>query len=117
MESEATLKKDNIGFDLESLDVLLAGAGLIVVLGLLLEYGQEIKQDWITRTLPSPGLTGGLLVTIGVFLEVLFGILIARSSKRDKLRADSLIAATNERTAKAEQAAAEANLEIAKLGL
>ena len=40
-------KKDSIGLGLDPLEMLLATAGLIVVSGLLLEYGQEIKQDWI----------------------------------------------------------------------
>ena len=50
--------------------------GYIVFCGLLIEYGDEIVNCFIKRHLPSRQLFGGLLVTIGVFGEVLFAVTV-----------------------------------------
>jgi hypothetical protein len=77
---------------------------------LLIEYGEEIIECITTPHWPSVGLTGGLLVTLGVFGEVWFSKLALRIAEEISERADSDVALANERAAKAQQMAAEANL-------
>lgn len=88
----------------------LEAAGAVVVFGLLVEYGPQIWQSIkACRTLPRE-VTGGVLITLGVAVEVFLGILIARYSDCLQTLAQFDVAKAIERSAKAEQAAAEANL-------
>ena len=112
---KAPTNKDKLGFGLDGLEVATFFAGLLVVIGLLMESGPEAWTSAINRMWPRREITGNVLVTIGVFAEVSIGIFIARSSKRAQLRAEKEIAELTERSTKAEQAAAEANLASRKL--
>jgi hypothetical protein len=96
--------------------------GWLVGVGLLIEYWDELLDCIIQRHWPSRPLWGGMLVTGGVFLEVLLSRLALNTSDQLQKRADSDVAQANERAAlaidraaKAEQATAEANLARAKL--
>ena len=89
----------------------------LVGIGLLVEYWNEIVDCFVNRHPPSLPLIGGLLVTLGVLGEVLFGHLVLITSDKIQARADSDVAQANkiaaeslERAGKAEQSAAEANL-------
>lgn len=112
------IKKDiKVGFGLEGLEVATFFAGLLVVIGLLMESGPEAWTAIIKRLWPHREVTGNVLVTIGVFAEVAIGLFIARSAKRAQLQAEAQIAEVTERASRAEeraalaeQAAAEANL-------
>src|SRR5689334_2891700 len=96
-----------IGFGLGKFEVVSAFAGLIVVLGIWLESRTEIR--WAFRHhVWIPAAVGATLVGIGVFVEVTIAALAAREARRADLDA-------KERVAKAEQAAAEANLERVRL--
>src|SRR5579864_2180371 len=90
-------------------------AGGVVVVGLLLEYSPEISNAVKARRIFPEEVIGGILVTVGVFFEVLLGIFVTKYARRSQELADSLISETNERAARAEQAAAEANLARVKM--
>ena len=108
-------RKQSIGSGLRWLEVITTLAGLIVVLGLLIESGPELRQAVETQIWPAREVLGGAVITVGVFAEVALGIFIARSAKRAELKASIAIAEADERAAKAEQAAAEANLARVKI--
>jgi hypothetical protein len=95
--------KRKIGLGLGKLEVVSVFFGLVVVLGLFLELGAEIKHVISARVWPSRELIGGILVAIGVFGEVALSIFISRDAKRAQMNAD-------ERIALAEKATADANL-------
>ena len=103
------VKKDRIRLGLDGLEIALLLAGALVVVGLLIESGPEIWHSFLNRAPPERAVVGGALVALGVFAEVAIGVFISRSAKREKIESDSAIAATNERSAKAEERAAEAN--------
>jgi hypothetical protein len=83
-------------------------AGVLVVVGLLMESWPELKLAVSERRFPNVTVTGGIIVAVGVLLEVVLGIFITQ-------RANRVQAEANERVAKAEQATAEANLARVKL--
>jgi hypothetical protein len=83
-------------------------AGVLVVVGLLLESWPELKLAVCERRFPNVTVTGGIIVTVGVLLEVVLGIFITQRANRAQSEA-------NERVARAEQATAEANLARVKL--
>jgi hypothetical protein len=64
---------------------------------------------------PSRDAIGGLLITLGVGTEVWFANRIARDAKSVQELSDEDVAASSERAAIAQKAAAEANLETEKL--
>jgi hypothetical protein len=97
-------------FNHRLLEVATFFAGLLVVIGLLMESGPEAWTAIITRIWPHREVTGNALVIMGVFSEVAIGLFIARSAKRAQLQAESEIAETKDRAAQAEKAAAESNL-------
>lgn len=101
-------KDRKIAFGLDGLEVASIFAGLLVVLGLLMESGPEVWQNIMNRVWPQRGLVGGALVTLGVFAEVAIGVFIARAGKRAQSEA-------GERIALAEKTTAEANLARFKL--
>jgi hypothetical protein len=95
--------------------------GWLVGVGLLVEYWDEIVDCLVHWHWPSQPLFGGMLVTAGVFLEVLLSRLALNASDELQRRADSDVAQSNERAAqaldratKAEQATAEARERAAK---
>ena len=97
------------------LELGLTLAGLTVVSGLLVESGPELWDALVSQSWPARGVTGGVVVTIGVLAEVIIGVLIAQEARRKEREANLEIAASNDRASKAEQAAAEANLASRKL--
>jgi hypothetical protein len=109
------IRKPRIGLGLDGLEIALVFAGVLVVVGLLLESGPEMWQSFVKRQIPARDVVGGALVALGVFSEVSIGIFISRSAKREKMESDSIIAATGERAAEALKTAAEANLARAKI--
>lgn len=85
--------------------------------GLIVEYWDEIIDCFVNWHWPSRSLVGGMLVTAGVFGEVLFSRLVLTTSDELQEHADSDVAQANERAAQAferaadaEKVAAEANL-------
>jgi hypothetical protein len=97
-------------------------AGLIVVVGLLIESGPELAHSLIYLEWPSRGVIGNLVVVLGVAGEVLFSWRAVRAARQAELQAEHQIAelnaavsAANERAANAEKAAAEANLARVKI--
>lgn len=96
-------------------EVALLIAGAIVVAGLLMEDGPSIWRAAVTRKWPAREVTGGLLVTLGVLLEVVIAFVIAQIAKRIDSIADAKVAEALERAAKAEKDAAEANLARAQI--
>jgi|ERR1017187_5526198 hypothetical protein len=107
------IKKHIVG--LGWLELGLALAGLAVVFGLMVESGPELWDALMTNVWPARGVLGGVVVTIGVLAEVIIGVLIAQEARHKEREANLEIAAANDRAAKAEQGAAEANLARAKL--
>ena len=96
--------------------------GWLVGVGLLVEYWDELLDCVTHRHWPSRPLWGGMIVTGGVFLEVLLSRLSLITADELQKRADSDVAQANERAAqalgragKAEQAAAEATERTAHL--
>lgn len=94
--------KETLGLGIGWLEAGIALAGLLVVLGLVVESGPELWQATINRTWPARSILGSTLVVVGVFVEVALGVFAAREAKR-------LEREGNERMAVAEQATAEAN--------
>lgn len=93
------------------------GAGLVVVIGLLIESGPDLAHSIIRHEWPSRATIGNLIVVLGVGGEVIFSWRAVRAAREAELDAARDIAATNERAAraldraaKAEKDAAEANL-------
>ena len=78
-------------------------AGVLVVGGLLMESWPELRNAIREWRLPNLIVTGGVIVVLGVLLEVVLGIFITQRANRAQSEA-------NERVARAEQTTAEANL-------
>ena len=97
-------------------------AGVLVVLGLLMESWPELQLAWSEGRFPKLPVTGGIIVTLGVLIEVVLGIFITQRANRIQSRANERISIAEkataealERAANAEKAAAEANLERERL--
>lgn len=103
-------KKPNIGLGLSSLQLVIFGAGLIVVLGLLTESGPETLASIKSGHWPMRQLIGSALVTIGVFLEVTLAIVVERSARRGELEAEERIAELNREVERLRKANDEAEL-------
>ena len=122
MSGPSKSDRDTLGKRLKSRQLRAEILGWIVGLGLLVEYWDELVDCIVNWHWPSRPLAGGLLVTAGVFGEVLFSRLALITSDELQQRADSDVALANERAAqaldrasRAEQATAEANLARIKL--
>jgi hypothetical protein len=115
MNGQADYESEKLGTRSEWLERGIWFAGGLVVAGLLMEYGPELGVAFAKHELPKRGTAGGFLVTIGVAAEVMLGIFVAKTAKRLQVIAGTIIAQTGERAAKAEQAAAEANVERIRL--
>jgi hypothetical protein len=90
------ISKDiKVGFGLDGLEVATFFAGLLVVIGLIMESGPDAWTAAIKHVWPHREVTGNVLVTIGVFGEVAIGLFIARSAKRAELLAHAQIAELN----------------------
>lgn len=92
-------------------------AGLVVVVGLLVESGPELAHSLIHLEWPARGVIGNLVVVLGVAGEVLFSWRAVRAARQAELQAEhqiaelnAAVATANERAASAEKAAAQANL-------
>jgi hypothetical protein len=109
-KENGAINKEKLNQRIERLELALVVAGGIVVIGLIVEDGPELWYSLITRTLPSRVALGGLLVTIGVFAEVLVAFVIARVARQIDAFAEADTANALERAAQAEVRAAEANL-------
>jgi hypothetical protein len=73
----------------------------LVGVGLIIEFWDELLECIVQRHWPSQPLWGGLIVTGGVFLEVLLSRLALITSDELQKRADSDVAQANERAAQA----------------
>jgi len=91
--------------DRDWLEIGITLAGVVVVLGLFVEYGPDIA----THRLSFAAIVGSAMVTGGVFAEVLLGIFINRKAKRDEARNAALLTESRERAADALKTAAESN--------
>lgn len=109
------INKAKLGQYIEYLELALVVAGGIVVIGLIVEDGPEILQSLLTWTQPSRAAVGDLLVTAGVFSEVLIAFVIARVARRIDTYAEADTAKALERAAKAQEAAALANERASQL--
>jgi hypothetical protein len=96
------INRDKKGRSFDWMEIGMVFAGMLVVVGLFLESWPEIKLAINERRFPNLTVTGGFIVTVGVLAEVVLGIFITQRANRAQSEA-------NERVAKAEQAAAEAN--------
>ncbi len=103
------INKEKLSQYIEWLELALVVAGGIVVIGLIVEDGPELWRSLLTRTRPSRAAVGDLVVTVGVFSEVLIAFVIARVARRIDLYAEADTAKALERAAQAEVRAAEAN--------
>jgi hypothetical protein len=103
------VNKEKLTLCIEWLELGLVVAGGIVVIGLIVEDGPELLHSLLTRTRPSRAAVGDLLVTAGVFAEVLIAFVIARLARRIDAFAEADTAKALERAAQAELRAAEAN--------
>src|SRR5579863_7669717 len=90
-------KPDHPGkhFDWMECEIIFTGA--LVVVGLLMESWPELKLAVSEHRFPNITVTGGIIVTVGVLLEVVLGIFITQRANRAQAEA-------NERVARAEQA-------------
>lgn len=103
------INKEKLRQYIEYLELALIVAGGIVVIGLIVEDGPDLWHSLLTWTRPSRVALGDLLVTVGVFLEVLIAFVIARVARRIDAYAEADTAKALERAAQAEVRAAEAN--------
>lgn len=103
-----------IGFGIGGLEVATLFAGLLVVIGLLMESGPDAWVAIVTQVWPHREVSGNVLVTIGVFAEVSIGVFIARSAKRAEILAGTAIAEANERAGEANRAAGVAEAEAGR---
>lgn len=103
------MNKEKLSQCIEWLELALVVAGGIVVIGLLVEDGPEIANSLLTLTRPPRAAVGDLIVTAGVFAEVLIAFVIARIARRIDAYAEADTAKALERAAQAELRAAEAN--------
>jgi hypothetical protein len=99
MKGEIKSEREVLDSRIGRLEWAVAGAGVLVVVGLLMECGPEIKAAIIARRLPSRDIIGNLIVTVGVAFEVLFSFLIARYAGRLQVLANAEIAVAQERIA------------------
>ena len=90
------------------MEIGIVFAGFLVVVGLLMESWPEINAAIIEGRLPNLTVTGGVIVTVGVLIEVVLGIFITQRANRTQAEA-------NDRVALAQRAAAEANERAATL--
>ena len=104
--NKSATEKDGGRFDGMECGMVFAGA--LVVIGLLMESWPEITLAISEHRFPNLTVTGGVIVTVGVLIEVVLGIFITQRANRAQSEA-------NERVARAEQATSEANLARAKL--
>ena len=98
-------------------ELIATVCGFVVGAGLLIEYGDELVDCFVNWHPPSRQLFGGLLVTVGVFGEVLFARLALTTSRTLQERADSDVAQANKRAAEAIGRAVKAEENIAELSL
>jgi hypothetical protein len=103
------INKEKLSQYIEYLELALIVAGGIVVIGLIVEDGPELWHSLLTWTRPPRAALGDLLVTVGVFFEVLIAFVIARVARRIDAYAEADTAKALERAAQAELRAAEAN--------
>lgn len=115
MSGPTKKNKPTLGDRAERREQLALLAGIIVVVGLLIESGPELAHSIIFWELPSRAILGSLVVTLGVAGEVLFSWRALQAARQAELDAEERIAASIERSKKAEQAAAEANLARVKI--
>ena len=94
---------------------LIEIGGVIVFLGLLIEDGPELWEALLRHRLPSRGVIGGIIVAIGVGVEVLFASLVTHTSKRLQELADARNAEFHERAAEAERRTVELEAEVERL--
>lgn len=94
---------------------LIEIGGVIVFLGLLIEDGPELWEALLRHRLPSRGVIGGIIVAIGVGVEVLFASLVTHTSKRLQEFADARNAEFHERAAEAERRTVELEAEVERL--
>lgn len=97
MNGVTNSEREKLDARLRWLERGLGVAGGLVVLGLAVEYGPEITESLVKHQPPSRDAVGGLLITIGVLVEVVLGLFISSAAKRVQMLADSTIAETNER--------------------
>ena len=102
------INRENFGERAERNERLALGAGLIVVIGLLVESGPELAHSLINWVSPGRAVIGNLVVALGVAFEVLFSWRTLLAARRVELEA-------NQRIAEALRAAAEANLARVRL--
>ncbi len=107
MSGPSSSDRETLGKRVHFRQTLAEIFGWLVGVGLLVEYWDEIVDCVIHRHLPSQPLFGGILVTAGVFLEVLFSRLALNSSDELQRRADSDVAQALDRAAQADLKRAE----------
>jgi hypothetical protein len=90
-------------------------AALVVVAGLVVEFGPELREALVKRVLPSREVQGSIIVTLGVMAEAFLSWRALVYARRAELDAEERMAESVERSRQAEQAASEANLERVKL--
>lgn len=91
-------------------ELLTEFGGVLVVLGLAVEYGPDV----VSGRLLNHDVIGGLIVLFGVVIEVAFAVSAIVASRKLQSFAEARNAELYERAAKAEQAAAEATERAAK---
>jgi hypothetical protein len=109
------ISKEKLGQYIECLELALVVAGGIVVVGLIVEDGPELWRSLLTWTWPPRAAVGDLLVTAGVFSEVLIAFVIAGIARRVDAYAEADTAKALERAAKAQEEAGLANERTSQL--
>jgi hypothetical protein len=94
---------------------LVEVGGVVVFIGLLIEDGPELWEALSQHRLPSRSVIGGIIVAIGVGVEVLFASLVTHASKRLQDFSDSRNAEFHERAANAEERTVELGAEVERL--
>lgn len=103
--------KQESGFDWMESGIIFAG--VLVVLGLLMESWPELRLAWSEGRFPKLPVTGGIIVTVGVLTEVLLGIFITQRANRVQSRANERISIAEKATAEAQERTANLQIEIA----
>jgi hypothetical protein len=89
MNGPSNNDRETLGNRLKRQTFLVEIFGAVVGGGLVVEYWKEIVDCFVNRHLPSQQLSGGLLVVIGVWGEVMFSRLLSATSEKIQTRADS----------------------------
>jgi hypothetical protein len=106
-------KATTLGERAESMERWSLRAGLVVVIGLLVESGPELAHSLIYLEWPSLGVVGNVVVVLGVAGEVLFSWRAVRAARKAELEAEQTVVTLQARIAEADERTANLRIAVA----